>query len=220
MPKKLGERGPPPTPSSIKKLRGTYVNTENPGEPMPDAVDPEIKAPRGMSARARKAWPSLVGMLDRMRVLSEVDLNLVRRYLETWALWLDAQEWINKNGQTIEEKKFCATEPQRDPDGVPLEDSDGEYILGAYVTVGHKVAPQVALVNKYLTQLLKIEREFGMSPSSRTRISVNDTPKRGRGRPPGSKEDHERAAAEAETRAASGDGVARDTSKPQLKVVK
>lgn len=194
--KKPGSRGPRPTPTEIKKRRGSpRAKYDNPKEPKPPRVS-RPKAPRSLTKRAKKAWPKLAELLDGMGLLTEADLGVCERYLESWAIWREAVDFIDEKGLVMPVKKRTET---RHPDGT---------VEFGYEIVGMKEFPQVRVVARFSSVLVAIERELGLTPSARTRIAVEDMPVRGVGRPPGSKKDFE----ESEERGDISSG-------PKLKVV-
>ena len=86
-----------------------------------------------------------------MRVLTKIDANAHARYCRTWSRWRKAEEFIEKNGEMY-----------------PLKDESGRI---KYM----QQWPQVAISHKLALQLTRLEQEFGMTPSARSRIKV-DTP--------------------------------------------
>jgi len=83
-----------------------------------------------------------------MRVLTRIDGNALARYCQLWARWKKAELFAQKHGEVY-----------------PLKDESGR-------TKCLMPFPQVAIANKLAAQLTRLEQEFGMTPSARTRISV------------------------------------------------
>ncbi len=145
----MGRRGPPPTPTRIKMLRG------NPGkrplnyrEPQPEKNAP--RRPVWLSADAKRAWKRLVPQLKRMRLLTAADGDALVAYCQTWSRWKRAEEFLEKHG-----------------DVYPIRDEVGRVRC-------MQQFPQVA-ISRNLAQLLKAyQQEFGLTPSARTRIEVQD----------------------------------------------
>ncbi len=93
-------------------------------------------------------WDHLLPMLDGMGVLTRVDGNALARYCRLWSRWRKAEEFIDGKGEMY-----------------PLKDDKG----------GVKCFmqwPQVAIANKLAQQLTRLEQEFGMTPSARSRIQI------------------------------------------------
>ena len=142
----MGHRGPPPTPTTILKMRGSWRAGRNPGEPTPDRSRP--RCPTWLDAYAKAAWKHLVPQLDRMGVITRIDGNALARYCTLWSRWRKAEEFIRDHG-----------------DSYLAKDSEGK-------VKGLKCYPQVRMANQLAEQLLRLESHFGMTPSARSRIEV------------------------------------------------
>ncbi len=142
----MGHRGPPPTPTNILKMRGSWRASRNPGEPKPDRARP--RCPTWLDAYAKAAWKHLVPQLDRMGVLTRIDGNAMTRYCQLWSRWRKAEEFIRDHG-----------------DSYLAKDSEGK-------VKGLRSYPQVRMANQLAEQLLRLESHFGMTPSARSRIEV------------------------------------------------
>src|SRR5690606_24472827 len=93
----MGRRGPPPTPTTILKLRGSWRGELNRDEPQPEAAVPE--KPTWLDAYASDAWDSLVPMLERMRVLTEADGKALTLLCITWSRWRHCEEFVAEHGE-------------------------------------------------------------------------------------------------------------------------
>ena len=142
----MGTRGPPPTPSSVLKRRGSWRCNRNPSEPRPEPGRP--RCPSWLGDYAKAAWRHLVPMLDRMGVLTKVDRNALARYCVLWSRWRKAEEFIRDRGDSYLVK----------------DEAGGLKAIKPY--------PQVRMANQLAEQLLRLEQQFGMTPSARTRIEV------------------------------------------------
>ena len=148
----MGKRGPSKTPTKLLKLRGsTNVPKNEAEEPTPELGIPDPPLP--LEGNAQMMWNLMAVQLDDMGVLAEVDGNALHRYCETWASWIEAKDKVKKMGM-------------------------------AYVTKGDKgqksmkANPLVGMAQKYADQLLRLEQEFGLTPSARSGMSVQ----KGRGK--------------------------------------
>ena len=63
----MGRRGPPPTPTPMLKLRGSWRADVNRAEPQPEMGKP--KCPDWIDVYAKAAWKQLVPQLEQMGVL-------------------------------------------------------------------------------------------------------------------------------------------------------
>ena len=140
----MGLRGPPRTPTEVLRKRGSWLANRNPREPRPKRGRPVC--PRWISKRAKRAWKELIPLLDAMGVLALIDRNALIRYVQSWAAWREAHEFLNKHGSSY-----------------PLKDKSGK-------AVGFKAFPQVKMVAELSAQLGRLEGQFGMTPAARSRI--------------------------------------------------
>ncbi len=144
----MGLRGPRPTPSAVLKLRGTYRMDRSHKEPKAPKGIP--RCPAWLDPLSKHAWKQLLPQLQKMGILSRIDSNALVRYCRSWSRWIRAEQFIEKHGECY-----------------PLKDGNGKTkCLAAF--------PQVASANKLGMLLTKLEQEFGMTPSARTRIEVPD----------------------------------------------
>lgn len=135
-----------PTPTAILKLRGSKrAKYERVGEPQPTGL-PE--PPAWLSNDARAAWEHVYPMLVAMGVLTRIDGPTLSRYCHVWARWRKVEQFIAEHGETY-----------------PVKDGNGK-------TRRIVAWPQVATARNLAQQLMEMEREFGMTPSARTRIKV------------------------------------------------
>ena len=147
----MGRRGPPPTPTTILKLRGSWRANLNRDEPEPEPGPPE--KPSWLDSYASGAWDELVPLLERMRVLTEADGKALTLLCTTWSRWRQCEEFVAEHGEVypIKDKEGKTKELRRFPQAVAAD------------TLGRAV-------NRYLG-------EFGLSPATRTRIqTVQETP--------------------------------------------
>lgn len=152
--------GPRPTPTEIKKRRGSPHRSKYDREPKPPAAVEPPPPPARFAAPARQIWKGLVARLAAVRVLTQNDLEAIERYVELTMTWRGLAKFLMKHGAV----------------GVDEKGNYREY-------------PQSRAACRIAPLLLNIERELGMTPSARTRIQVELEPKRPVGRPPGSKKD-------------------------------
>ena len=145
----MGRRGPAPTPTAILKLRGSTLVSKRrrKNEAQGPAGAPD--RPDWLDDEARKMWDHLLPMLDGMGVLTRVDGNSLARYCRLWSRWRKAEAFIDEKG-----------------DMFPLRSDNGKVKC-------FQQWPQVAIAHKLATQLTRLEQEFGMTPSARSRIQVS-----------------------------------------------
>ena len=145
----MGKRGPSPTPTNALKLRGSWRAKSRKNEPDVDVEKPLL--PSWLTADAKIVWRQLSRDLESMGVLAKVDKNVLIRYCDMFARWKKCAAYIAKNGEA------------------------NEIITGK--SVYRQQHPEVGIYNKLTQQLLRIEQEFGLTPSARSRISLPEKPK-------------------------------------------
>lgn len=138
-------RGRKPRPTNMKLIRG------NPGkrplstnEPKPARLD-TLRAPPGLSKAAQKHWRVISRQLHNAGILTVLDRQALALYCDAYARWAQANEQITKFGIIIQA-----------PSGYPIP------------------SPYLSIANKAFDQMLKLMAEFGMTPSSRSRVTLSD----------------------------------------------
>ena len=149
----MGKRGPKPTPAGLLKIRGSWRGKSRPAEPAPVPADAPA-VPMWLSHAAKAVWAELVPDMPP-DVLARADANALARYCDATARWRAAAADLDQHGET-----FTVTS------------RNGTYI---------RPRPQVAMYHKLGAALVKLEQEFGLTPSSRGRV----TPPDGGDGPPG-----------------------------------
>jgi P27 family predicted phage terminase small subunit len=145
----MGRRGPAPTPTAILKLRGSPLATKRRNLREPKGPPGRPRCPDWLDEDAKAAWRHLIPQLDSMGVLTRIDGNALARYCRLWSRWRKAEAFLDKNGEMY-----------------PLKDEAGKVKC-------FQPFPQVSIANKLAQQLTRLEQEFGMTPSARTRIQLN-----------------------------------------------
>jgi P27 family predicted phage terminase small subunit len=129
----------------LKLLRGNPGKRAlNPHEPEPQRTLPE--RPDWFDDDARATWDRIVPQLAAMGVLTMIDGESLVRYCRMSSRWKQAELFIAQHGETFITK-----------------DENGKVKY-----VGQ--LPQVNIASNLAAQLLRIEQEFGMTPSSRSRL--------------------------------------------------
>jgi len=102
------------------------------------------KPPEYLDAAAQKEWARLVPILKRMRVLTEADYIALANLCQATSTLAKAQDQLNKAGLLLKTKS-------------------------GYV----QQSPLLAIVNGSTEIVLKHLREFGLTPSSRSRLQIS-----------------------------------------------
>jgi P27 family predicted phage terminase small subunit len=139
----MGQRGPTPTPTEISRVRG-FPGKRAPSklEPKPQMGRPEM--PAHLDELAKLEWERLCPLLERMRVLTEADGIALANLCIDYSLLQKAQESLAKTG--------LLTKTER--------------------TGMIHLNPLLALVATTTDRVARALREFGMTPSSRTRVNT------------------------------------------------
>ena len=137
-----GKQGRKPKPTQLKKLAG------NPGKRPLNENEPEPKTripacPFHLSGDAKKEWERVAPLLENLRLLSDIDRAALALYCQAWSRWLEAEQALKTYGVMV-----------KSPNGFPMQ------------------SPYLAVANKAMEQIRAMLTEFGMSPSSRSRVHV------------------------------------------------
>ena len=133
-----------PLPTNLKVLRGTAQPCRM-NDKEPKPPKGKVKMPSGLTDKEKKHWQEVADNLEEAGILSLLDVQALRLYCRSYAGWIDANQRLDEYGTVI-------------------KSLHGQPILSPYFKVSQK----------YFDQLLSILREFGMTPSSRTRIQADN----------------------------------------------
>jgi P27 family predicted phage terminase small subunit len=144
----MGKREPKPTPTAVLKLRGSTLISKRRETAEVKGLYGTPECPDWLDAEAKAAWNQLVPMLVGMNVLTRVDANALARYCRLWSRWRKMEAFIEDKGEMY-----------------PLRGEDGGVKC-------FQQWPQVAIAHRLALQLVKLEQEFGLTPSARARIQL------------------------------------------------
>jgi P27 family predicted phage terminase small subunit len=120
----------------------------NPGRrPIRDEPQPRYGAParpRFLDVDARKEWDRLAPEMGRLKLLTTLDGALFTVYVTTYSHWLSCEAVIRAQGMT-----------QTSARGIV------------------RIRPEARLALRYVEQLRGIVSDFGLNPTSRTRLDVH-----------------------------------------------
>ena len=134
--------GRKPVPTQLKIVRGT----DQPCRVKKDEPKPKadnIKQPFELSEIASSQWDKVVLDLEQAKLLTNIDTHALAMYCESYATWIGAIEMIKSHGVVVKSKN-----------GFPVQ------------------SPFFHVANKSFDQMKNMLVEFGMTPSSRTRVSA------------------------------------------------
>ena len=143
----MGKRGPKPTPKAAKRRRGTFRADRDGGTPEPEAAKP--RRPAWLGQEAARLWPAIAGELEAMGVLARADQVALALLCQALADYLAARAVVEE-AAAAGDVKFCATTDKGN-------------------IIQH---PAVGVMHKGWERVVKLAREFGMTPSSRAGLKV------------------------------------------------
>ena len=125
------------------------VITGNPGKRPLNKNEPKPRpaVPDCLTDAAKAEWERISQELLSLRLLTSIDRAALAAYCQAWGRWVEAEEALKKHGVVV-----------RSPNGFPIQ------------------SPYLAIANKALDQMRAMLTEFGMSPSSRSRVTAQLSP--------------------------------------------
>lgn len=129
-----------PKPTALKQLAG------NPGKRPMNEREPRPHAgmptcPKHLTGEARREWRRMGRELLALGVLTSVDRAALAAYCLAWGRWVEAEGQVAKLGTIV-------------------KTANGNLIQNPYL----------AVANRAMEQMTKLAGEFGMTPSSRSRV--------------------------------------------------
>ena len=143
----MGKRGPPKQPTKIKIARGT-LRESRADEPQPPADG--VAMPSHLGEVAATRWRELLPMLQSVRVMTRADVEALARYCDTYEWWLATRKILREQGDTY-----------------PILNDGGQV---KYVAQ----RPEVSIAHKLAQQMRQLEQDFGLNPSARTSLHVEE----------------------------------------------
>ncbi len=122
----------------------------NPGKrKLPEPIKPNkdsVTCPAHLSYSAKLEWNRIVPELKVLGLLTNIDRSALAAYCQAYGRWVEAEKVLKEKG--------------------PLHKTEKGNII---------TSPMLWVANKALEQMHKFMVEFGMTPSSRTRISAKSS---------------------------------------------
>jgi len=132
--------GRKPLPTHLKVVKGT-ARPHRLNAAEPKPLVSVPEAPDYLDDRARARFVRLSQLLAAHGIMTELDAAALARYCVVWCRWLDAEQEVKARG--------------------PVVKTQGGNVIQN---------PFLSIANRCLSQIAQIESEFGMTPSSRSRI--------------------------------------------------
>lgn len=141
-----GRRGPAPTPTALKEARGTTRKSRaNPREPKPTLGDPGMPASVSSDPDAKACWKTLAPQLVKLKLLTRVDGIALEGLCRAYSRALQADRALKKHGLLTKT---------------------------AWGTL--QASPAVSISRTSWVEVRKFAQEFGLTPSSRSRVTASD----------------------------------------------
>ncbi len=140
----MAMRGRKPTPTAIKELEGSPGHCPLNGQE-PKPVKKAPACPKWLEPEAKKEWKRLAKQMESIGILTDVDMAAFASYCQAYARWKEAEEFLTQHGTIV-----------KTPSGYWQQVS------------------QVSIAQTYNKIMTKIATEFGLTPSSRSRIIAGD----------------------------------------------
>src|SRR5688572_8892567 len=138
-------RGRKPKPTVLKLIEGNPGKRRlNDREPVPPDGMPD--PPEFLDAEARAEWDRTSQVLTEMGLLTKADRSALAAYCVAYSRWVQAEAQVAKYGTIVKS-------PEK---GFPMK------------------SPYLTVADQALEAMRKLMVEFGLTPSSRSRIRVPD----------------------------------------------
>ena len=138
--------GRKPKPTKLKRLEG------NPGKRKMNTKEPDPgtenpNCPTWLLPEAKREWRRLAPKLNQMGVLTEADRATFAAYCQAYARWWEANKHIERDGSVFSTEKGYQQQ-----------------------------SPWVGIANTNHRLMMQAAAEFGLTPSSRSRIIADFEP--------------------------------------------
>jgi len=137
--------GPKKKPTELEILQGKPGHRPiNTKEPKPKPIEKIPEPPKWMSSEGKKLYKRITPILTKFRLLTEADLETLNMGCDSYGNYVEAQQKLSVEGRVV----LSSRGDMRDH-------------------------PLVKQSHNYFLQYKNFMSEFGLSPSSRTRLHVD-----------------------------------------------
>lgn len=151
----MGQRGPKPLPANVHALRGNA--SKKPIAQFLDGVHPGVQippCPTHLTPDARIEWKRVASELEALGLICQIDRAALAAYCSAWAEVVTC------------ERKITA---------LNAKDADGSAGLVSITPSGYQqMSVWLQIRNRAYDRMMKFASEFGMSPSSRSRVTASE----------------------------------------------
>lgn len=146
--------GRKPKPIELRVIHGgkDAVDALKARVPKPRRVLP--RCPEYLTGEAAACWKRTASDLYDAGLLTAIDRDALAAYCSAFARWREAEAQVAKEGLVV------TTNFKLDKAG---------NVIGGGNSVQN---PHLAIANKAMQMMVKLQEQFGMSPSSRTRVEI------------------------------------------------
>lgn len=138
-------RGRKPKPVELKELQGNPGKRALPARRSRQQARRQApSAPAWLAEEAQREWRRMAHTLVSMRVLTDTDMTALAAYCDAYGRWLEARVLLDRDGLLVDTG-----------------------------TGSQKVHPAWTIANQAMTQMRAFMVEFGLTPSSRSRVRVD-----------------------------------------------
>lgn len=164
----MGQRGPKALPANVHMLRGNASKKsldELLGQFNPEVDIPDC--PRHLWQEAKKEWRRVCPELEKYGLISKLDRAALALYCQAWARYVWAEQMLAREMKIAAEKQAAAIasgQEWKGGDGFMIPTPNGSFAYSPYWVASKQAADHV---DKFLAS-------FGLSPSSRARVTPSD----------------------------------------------
>ena len=144
----MAPRGPKTKPTRLKVVTGTARKHRlNENEPRPDPARPD--PPAHLTRAARTEWDRVIEETVGLGIMTNLDRGALAAYAQAYGRWVAAETALARMAE-----RDSVTE------GLIIRTKSGNAIQN----------PLVGAANKAMADMVRYAAEFGLTPSSRTRV--------------------------------------------------
>lgn len=164
----MGQRGPKPLPANVHLLRGNASKKSL--DALFDEFKPEVEipdCPAWVWPEAKKEWRRVTRELERYGLISKLDRAALVLYCQAWGRLVWAEKMMAaamKRAADGEAAALAEGKEWKGGDGIMVPSPNGNLVYSHHWVVSRRSGEDVS---KYL-------QAFGLSPSSRGRVSTSD----------------------------------------------
>lgn len=147
--------GPPREPLRLRLLKGNPGKRALHREPEPRREERCPEPPAFLSNYAAREWRRIAPELYRLGLVTVADVVPLSLYCDAYSTWRVASEALAR-----------AAADDEHTHGLTVQSADGML----------RVNPLVRIMSQAAEDMLRLAREFGLTPASRSRVSVGPPP--------------------------------------------